>query len=191
MTFVGEIRLFAFDYAPVGWLQCNGQLIQVALNRALYSLLGNTFGGVPDVSFNLPDLRGRVICGPDSRSGITAGQQSGNESFVMTMNQMAAHSHSLVSPQNDTPKASSLNGMEQYPGTPNTTLATLNTPGIGSPNAFYNAETPYAVLNIGNTAPALENAGTANPQPISLMQSFVVLNYCICNIDGGIYPPRN
>src|SRR5438270_2669849 len=94
--FLGEIRMFGGNFAPRGWSLCNGQLLPIAQNTALFSLLGTTYGGNGQTTFALPDLRGRVPLhwgqGP-GLSNYDLGEQTGTESVTLLSTQMPAHSH--------------------------------------------------------------------------------------------------
>lgn len=97
-TFIGEIKLFAGNFIPEGWYACNGQSISVAQNTALYSLIGNQFGG-NQTAFNLPDLRGRVPVGPGQGPGLTnrvQGQGGGAEEVTLQITQMPSHNHVIA-----------------------------------------------------------------------------------------------
>lgn len=89
--FVGELKLVALNFAPRGWALCNGQLLPISGNQALFSLLGTTYGGNGTTNFALPNLRGRIPIG--AGSGITQGSLGGEESHVLTLAELAAHSH--------------------------------------------------------------------------------------------------
>lgn len=94
--FLGEIRMVAFNYAPDGWALCHGQLMPVAQNNALYSLLSTTYGGDGRVNFGLPDLQGRGPVGTGNGANLSPiawGAKSGSESITLTQNQMPAHNH--------------------------------------------------------------------------------------------------
>lgn len=95
-TFVGEIRAFAGNFVPRGWYACDGSLLPVSQNSALYSLLGNTYGGTPDQTFNLPDLRGRVPVGIGPMPGgslYSWGEHGGTEVNTLSIDQLPSHNH--------------------------------------------------------------------------------------------------
>lgn len=101
--FVGEIRMFAGNYAPRGWAFCDGQLLAVSDNDALFSLLGTTYGGNGRTTFGLPDLRGRIPIHPGSGPGLTPrtwGNPGGEESVTVSANQLPSHTHSLKASEN-------------------------------------------------------------------------------------------
>src|SRR5437773_11288070 len=89
--FLSEARIFSFNFAPPGWAQCNGQLLPINLNLALFSLLGNTFGGDGRVNFALPDLRGRVPM--HDGGGFILGQRGGETTHTISISEMPAHTH--------------------------------------------------------------------------------------------------
>jgi microcystin-dependent protein len=97
--YLGEIRMFAGNFAPRGWAFCNGQLLPIAQNSALFSLLGTTYGGDGRTTFALPDLRGRVPLHPGTGPGLTTrrlGEKSGGESVTLAVSQVPSHSHTVA-----------------------------------------------------------------------------------------------
>src|SRR5215212_9817165 len=94
--YIAEIRLFAGNFAPRGWAFCAGQILSIASNTALFSLLGTTFGGNGQTTFGLPDLRGRVAVGPGQGPGLPSydlGQMAGETTHTLIINEMPAHNH--------------------------------------------------------------------------------------------------
>ena len=121
--FIGEIMMFGGNFPPRNWAFCDGQLLPIAQNTALFSLLGTTYGGDGRTTFALPDLRGRVPVGVGSGPGLTPvswGQRSGTETNTVTVNQLASHSHNLPAPANgptpNTGGSQSINNMQPYLG---------------------------------------------------------------------------
>lgn len=164
--FLGEIRTFSFNIVPQGWASCDGQLLQITQNNALYSLLGIRYGGDGKTNFNLPDFRGRAPI--HYTTGYTIGSRAGSETVTLTTTQIPAHTHGLQATSNTT---------------------TVNTPGG---NALASSPTSYPIyIDSANlvqmNANALANegggAGHNNMQPV------LVLNFCIATT--GIYPPRS
>jgi len=98
--YVGQITIFAGNYAPAGWALCQGQLLPISENEALYSLLGTTFGGDGRTTFGLPDLRGRIPVGmganPATGTNYSIGQMAGVEEVTLTEAQLPAHTHALM-----------------------------------------------------------------------------------------------
>src|SRR5262245_53022514 len=102
--FLGEIRTFGFNFAPTGWAMCNGQLLAIAQNTALFSLLGTQFGGNGQTTFALPNLQGRVGIHEGQGAGLsqyTIGQVGGTETVTLTVNQIPAHNHSAKGTADD------------------------------------------------------------------------------------------
>src|SRR5437868_2425626 len=96
--FLGEIRMFAGNFAPTGWAFCNGQILSIAQNTALFSLLGTTYGGNGQTTFGLPNLQGRVPMHWGTGAGLTPrtlGETSGSENVTLLSTQMPAHTHSI------------------------------------------------------------------------------------------------
>jgi len=163
--FLGEIKLFPMIYAPKGWALCDGSLLSISQNQALYSLLGTTYGGNGTTTFALPDLRGRtpVFYG----QGIAIGQSAGEESHTLSTGEMPAHTHMA--------NASSL-------------AATAKTPA-GNTWAVPANETTNTYQSAADGVMKGEALGTAGAGlPHSNMQPYAVLNFCI--ILAGIYPSR-
>ncbi|SCX82283.1 phage tail protein [Alkaliphilus peptidifermentans] len=159
--FLGEIRLFPFSFAPMGWALCNGQLLQINQNQALYSLLGTTYGGNGTTNFALPDLRGRVPIHSE------AGQVGGVEEQWLTVSQMPNHTHIMVG---------STNNKDQQ-------KAEGNVLAKDERNIYVKNTNPMVNMNHA----ALSYSGEA--QTHNNMQPYIVLNFCIAL--QGIYPPRN
>jgi len=120
--FVGEIRMFAGNFAPRGWAYCDGQLLAIAQNDALFSLLGTNYGGDGRTTFGLPDLRGRLPMHQNPGTGFRLGQKGGTETVTLTVNQLPSHTHTLKYSQNradtsnpvDSVLARSASGDRQY-----------------------------------------------------------------------------
>ena len=135
--FVGEIRMFAGTFAPMGWAFCDGQLLAISQNDALFSLLGTTYGGDGRTTFGLPDLRGRFPM--HQGSGHPMGQKSGEEKVSLTTGQLPSHAHTLrcnagradaTTPVNNA-LAASASGDRQYAGQFSTT-AEMHTSAVAS-----------------------------------------------------------
>lgn len=169
--FLGEVDLVAFDFAPVGWALCQGQLLPISQNTALFSLLGTTYGGDGIQTFALPDLRGRRIVGAGQGPGLnpyTLGQAGGVENVSLTIAQIPSHTHTVY--------ASSAVGTGL---TPTSSYWASQT----STNLYSNAPTSAA-----NLAPAA--IGTSgNSQPHDNLSPYLALNYIIAT--EGIFPSQN
>jgi microcystin-dependent protein len=176
--YIGEIIMFAGNFAPRGWALCNGQLLSIAQNSALFSILGTTYGGDGHTTFALPDLRGRVPMQPGAGPGLTPhslGESSGSETVTLLSPQMPAHTHAIAAGGNATSSlpASNLFG------------ATTGQTGEGQPvEVFgYAAGTPTTMMS----PQALSTAGGS--QPHANMQPYLCVNFIIAT--EGIFPPRD
>lgn len=161
--FVGEVRLFANNYAPRGWMFCEGQILQINQNQALYSLLGNVYGGDGVTTFALPDYRGRVPIHVSPT--IPLGTAQGEANHTLTVNEMPQHTHQVSASSNTASATSPLN---------NAWAATNN---------LYDPAATMTQMN----AQAIGAAGGS--QPHANMQPYQVLNYAIAI--QGIFPSRN
>ncbi len=160
--FIGEIRLFAFDYPPPQWAICDGSSLPIAQNQALFVVIGTQYGGDGITHFNLPDLRGRV---PIHTQGKHPGTAGGEARHALNSNEIPAHKHSVK-------------GSES---TPNQGLPTDSCWTTASENVYKNASP-----NVSMVSGSLATSGTG--QPHENRAPFLVLNYCIA-IDGGYAPP--
>jgi microcystin-dependent protein len=144
--FLGEVRWFAGNFAPRGWATCNGQVLAINQNEALFSLLGTTYGGDGRTTFALPDLRGRGMVHVGSEPGLTQrvqGQNGGTESETLTVNQLPAHTHTLRADSSGGDSVltndrvlSQAGRLQAYSGTANTDMDTsaLTSAGGGQPH---------------------------------------------------------
>ena len=168
--FVGEIRMFAGNFAPRGWAFCDGQLLAVSQNDALFSLLGTIYGGDGRTTFGLPDMRGRVPVHAGTGPGLSPrrlGAMIGTESVTLISNQLPAHSHAMM--------ASSDIGNAPNPDDNTLAAATSIDPYIAN-------DTPNTVLN----ANAVTSVGSS--QSHTNMMPFLCVNFIIALF--GIYPSR-
>lgn len=176
--FIGEIRAFSMSWAPDGWALCNGALLTVQQNQALYSLLGTTFGGTPGTNFNLPDLRGRTMVGVLATSpDYQRGAKIGSETVSLTTTQIPAHNHPF--------QGMSAAGTFPVPTNNFISSAGSSTAVPTAPSLFGapTAPTSMVALNAGSVSNSGSGTGHNNVQPS------LVVNYCIAL--NGIYPPRN
>ncbi|MFE6796531.1 phage tail protein [Paenibacillus chitinolyticus] len=162
--FVGEIRLFANNYAPRGWAFCEGQTLSINGNQALYSLIGTVYGGDGRTNFKLPDLRGRVPIHVGTTNPL--GQSEGEAAHTLTINEMPAHTHQVFAS-----------------GNPGSTFAPAANVWADETAQYDPPSTPAVSMNAG----ALSIAGQS--QPHSNMQPYLVANFAIALV--GIYPSRN
>jgi microcystin-dependent protein len=165
--FIGEIRLFPYNFAPRGWAFCQGQIMSIAQNTALFSLLGTTYGGNGQTTFGLPDLRGRRAVSSGQGPGLSfynLGQVGGTEFTTLSQTNMPAHAHSVG--------------------------ATMVTAGDNKPAGNYLAVGGSYVNTAPNTIMGPQMIGpTGGSQPFGLLGPYLALNYCIAL--EGIYPSRN
>lgn len=173
-VFIGTIAAFGFDFVPEGWAPCDGQLLSIAQNNALFSLLGTKYGGDGVNSFALPDLRGRTVIGRGMGPGLTPhtqGEMAGVENVTLMSTNLPAHVHGMTASSSDADTKSPMG-------------ASLGSLGRES-SAIYasgaSGSTPVPMAS--NTTSAGGN------QPHNNMQPYLVLNYCISLY--GIYPSRS
>lgn len=174
--YIGEIEMFAGNYAPQGWALCNGQTLSIAQNQTLFAVIGTTYGGDGKTTFCLPDLRGRVPIGMGQAPGLpyyAEGQTGGSGTVTLTPNQDPLHNHPL--------NASTGVGNTNVPS-PNAVLGIATTPDRQE-------------VNIYTTSPANTTLGptsigpSGGSQPVDSMQPYLTINYIIAL--QGIWPTRS
>jgi microcystin-dependent protein len=169
--FIGEIRMFSFDFAPKYWALCNGATMMIRQYTALYSLLGTRYGGDGNTTFKLPDLQGRVpLDFGKLQSGSTypIGAAGGLETVTLNQTEMPAHDHGLTAYASPADKKSEMNNILAQPASPHP--------------IYYQQGGTLAVLN----GQSLDHAGGG--QFHDNLQPFLVINFCIALM--GYYPPR-
>lgn len=171
--FIGQLMLVGFNFAPKGWMFCNGQLLSIAQNTALFSLLGTTYGGDGITTFALPDLRGRVANhfgqGP-GLSNYVQGEASGTETVTLLITELPAHNHAVLANS----------------GTGNT-----NSPEgaiLGGYGTSLPPEGPYTNAGANTTLAANAVGPSGGSQPHNNLSPFLTLNYIIAT--EGVYPSR-
>lgn len=171
--YVAEIRIFSYQTPPKGWAQCNGQLMSIQQNAALFSILGTTYGGNGVQTFALPNLQGRVPLGFGTGGGGTyaQGEVSGEVNHTLLLPELATHTH--------TPLAGN---------TANNHLPAGLLPGLNPVDKTGAAVKPYAATQNTNLNP-LASQPLGGNQPHSNMAPYLTLNYCIATV--GIFPSRN
>jgi microcystin-dependent protein len=176
--FLGEIRLVGFNFAPVGWALCAGQILPINQNTALFSLLGTTYGGNGTTNFALPDLRGRAALGFGQGPGLSnydLGQSTGTETVTLTVGQMPAHSH-LVGANAANATVASPSGADL--------AQSLEPSGRGTPVNTYSTPPMTAKVTLDPTT--VQPSGGS--QPHSNIQPVLAMNYIIAL--QGIFPSR-
>jgi microcystin-dependent protein len=198
--FIGQIIMFAGNFAPRDWAFCDGELLPISQNQSLYSILGTTYGGDGRTTFGLPDFRGRVPIGQGQGNGLTSrimGEQIGIEDITLSTAQMPIHSHAAkttISGSSVTAKlkASSEVGTTNVPL--NNYLAKPSNIGLQSINMYDSS----ADIEMASDAIEIDlSAVTANTTTDDTggnsahnnIQPSLVMNYIICM--NGVYPPRN
>jgi microcystin-dependent protein len=167
--YIGEISMSGFNFPPAGYAACNGELLAISQNVALFSLLGTQFGGNGTSNFALPDLQGRVPVGSGAGARLTQriiGEAGGEETVTLTAAQMPAHSHAIL--------ASAVPANAQSPA---------GTSWAETPDHAYATSAPAAAMNAASIASA--GGGTAHDN----MPPFLVVNYYIALL--GIFPSQN
>jgi microcystin-dependent protein len=172
--FVAEIRIFPFNFAPKGWAFCDGQLLPLSQNTALFSLLGTTYGGNGKSNFALPNMQGNAPMHPGQGPGLSLhdlGETGGSQTVSLLESEIPSHPHTMRASgdiaDNNAPSATAM-------------LATA----VGRGNNLYITTTsPLVPLNDNALAPA------GGDQPHNNMQPFLTLNFCIAL--QGVYPPRS
>jgi len=162
--FLAEIRLMSFGFPPKGWAQCNGQLLPINQNQALFSLLGTTYGGDGRVNFGLPDVRGRVPI--HVGSGFVLGQRGGETAHTLLTSEVPPHTHQA--------QGSST--------TADTNIPAGNLLATSTPNNLYGTSSGLEAMNGGT----ITNAGGS--QPHENEQPYLTINFCIAL--QGIFPSQ-
>jgi microcystin-dependent protein len=175
--FIGQIIQFAGNFAIRGYAMCNGQLLSIAQNTALFSILGTTYGGNGQTTFALPDLRGRVPIHPGQGPGLSPyslGQMSGTETNTLTQNNLPPHSHQLnVSAGSKGNAAVPVNNF----------LGVGNLPSTGENVNNFNSAAATGAMNAGSIT------GGGSSVPFNNIQPYLCINYLIAL--EGIFPSRN
>lgn len=173
--FLAQIEIFSFNFAPKGWALCNGQLLPINQNQALFALLGTTYGGNGQTTFALPDLRGRVPI--HMGNGHTLGERAGQETHTIIQTELPQHTHSL---QGNTADATT--------NTPATNSVLAKTVASANPGGAFNMFL-YSANNPDNALWAGTISNTGGSQPHENRMPYLVLNMCIAL--QGIFPSQN
>jgi len=197
--YIGQIQAFGFNYAPQGWAQCNGQLLSITQNTALFSLLGTAFGGDGRTTFGLPDLQGRVPIGMGNGAGLSSyeiGEKGGAETCTLTPSQMPYHTHGVSVGSGGTPSATvncnNSNGAQSapngnYPGA--SQAASRGGPPVDTPYASAaNATMAAGMVALDVPLPTVQVQPAGSSQAFSLLQPYQAVNYSIALT--GYFPPR-
>ena len=170
--FVAEIRMFGFNFAPTGWAQCNGQLMPISQNTALFSLLGTFYGGDGKSTFALPDLQGAVPIHQGQGAGLSEyflGQTAGSEFITLLLSEIPLHTHALMGNSTKT-------GLNPAPA-PDQVLAKSQGGAVYSTDVTALTNMNFQTLSV---------AGASLPH--NNMMPYLVVNFCIAM--QGVFPPR-
>jgi microcystin-dependent protein len=168
--FVAEIRIFPFNFAPKGWAWCDGQLLPLSQNTALFSLLGTTYGGDGKSNFALPDLQGRAPMHPGQGPGLSLhdlGETGGSETVSLLQSEIPSHSHGVM--------VSSQQALENIPAGQNA--------AAGDGVNLYAPSSNFAAMSDQALAPA------GGDQPHNNLQPYLTFYFCIAL--QGVFPPRS
>lgn len=177
---IGYVTMFAGNFAPKSWAFCNGQIINIASNTALFSILGTTYGGNGTTTFGLPNLQGRAIVGTGTGPGLSTyslGQVGGSETDTLNAMQMPAHVHPVA--------ITAHNG------------ATTDDANVATPASNYygrdsNGISPFASapgVNMASYNAQIQMSNMGNSQAFSILRPLMGMNYVICQY--GVFPARN
>lgn len=174
--FVAEIRMFGCNYAPLNWAQCNGQLLAIRSNTALFSLLGTYYGGDGKTTFALPNLQGQAPLGQGQAPGFSAydiGETLGTETVTLLQNELAVHTHNV-------------NCFNDAGTDPSPANNILSSSGSDRGNNIYS--TAATGTTIAMNGSQIGMAGAISPLPHNNMSPYLVVNYCIAL--QGVFPSR-
>lgn len=183
---IAEIRIFGGNFAPRSWALCEGQLLPISQNTALFSILGTTFGGDGRTTFGLPDLRGRTAIHAGNGPGLSdrrLGSKGGTETNTLNVTQLASHNHSVTLKVNKT-FSSSDDPTNRFPGV--ISGRTLTTPPVNTQLSAYNSAKESGV-NMASGSIVVGNTG--GNQSVNNMQPWLAINYIIAL--QGIFPSRS
>ena len=179
---MSEIRMFAGNFSPQSWAFCQGQVQSIAQNSALFALLGTTFGGDGQTTFNLPDLRGRVPVHTGQGAGLSSyqlGEMGGTESVTLTAVNVGGHTHAVTG-----------NAAIPIASGEGTTAVAVNNFPAGNGDAIYSTATDNSAMAPASLTGVTVAVQTPNGStPINTVQPYVAMNFIICLF--GIFPSRN
>lgn len=174
--FVAQITMYPFNFPPKGWAFCDGQLMPISQNTALFSLLGTNYGGDGKSTFGLPDLQGRAVIGQGQSPGTSEyfiGEEVGTQNVTLLTTEMPSHNHGMVA--------------QTFQGTVVTANGNMLSKGVaGSKSASFTAN--YLSTNAPNTPMAQATSFYGGGQPHNNMQPYLTLNFCIAL--QGVFPAR-
>lgn len=209
--YIGEISYVTFNYAPRNWFACDGQMISISQNPALYSLIGTTYGGDGRSTFALPDMRGRVPVHQGRGPGLNTyriGYKGGSELMALSVNTLPAHTHIATATSDSQSSVAAGATATSHLKAANTTAGTNDASGNALANVdlsrgnVYSTTAPTVEMNAGSVVTVLDGvaintntitnvaiANTGNSERFPIMQPYLVVN-CIIAMDGT-FPPRD
>ncbi|MXV17049.1 phage tail protein [Hufsiella ginkgonis] len=199
-AYLGTILPWAPNYAPRGWSLCQGQILNISSNNALFAIIGAVYGGNGSSTFGLPNLQGRVPIGAGQSTGTSnyvLGTSQGAESVSLNLNNLPAHTHAATLTNAQVPPpvimVSAADATDHLPtATVNTLAAPMDTANIAEIAGFNNLP-PTQAINIGSTGTTISGPVVVSTNgasaPFSIIQPYQVVNFIICTV--GIFPPRN
>jgi microcystin-dependent protein len=179
-VYIGTIMMVGFNFAPQGWALCNGQLLAISQNTALFSLLGTTYGGNGTTNFALPDLQGRVPIHMGNGNGLSPyviGQNGGAEGVTLLATQLPQHLHPVATP------CSTANGTTNNPANAYPAM------GIADSRPVVNAPTYATAATAGQTMAQFNTGNTGNNLPHPNIQPYLTVNFIIAL--QGLFPSRS
>lgn len=198
--FMGQLLLWPMSWAPSYWAQCDGRLMNISQNSALYALLGVNFGGNGSTNFNLPDFRGRVPIGLGTRPGTSINYNlaniGGNEAMALTLSNLPAHTHTAAvttTAISVTIKASPAGATDTVPGTNGSTTLAASIYNRAAGSAIYNNQAPTVAMNtateVTGGATTVVNSVTGTGTAFDNRMPFLAVNFIIAL--SGIFPTRD
>ena len=203
--YIAEIRMFAANFAPRNWAYCQGQILSIAQNTALFSLLGTTFGGNGQTTFGLPDLRSRVAIGTGSGGQVgnyILGQMGGHESVTLLSSNLAPHNHAVTSSGQKIPVSGSItasvavNNSASTTSNPSGAFLGVEQGGSGTYEAsavtgktLNSGAVTITSSTLGLNLSSVQLSAAGNSYPVGNIMPSLGMNYVICLY--GIFPSRN
>ena len=189
---LGQIAIFAGNFAPRGWALCHGQILSIASNTALFSLLGTQYGGNGSTTFALPDLRGRAPIGGGTGPGLSPrriGERGGSQTHTLNIQEMPAHTHQITGAGGGG-KLSTEKAVRETPVAGDVPAVTITKSGLADVELkSFGPENANSVNAGSSSGGGATIALSGASQPHNIMQPYVTLNYCIATT--GVYPSRS
>lgn len=194
--YIGQIQAFGFSWAPMGWLPCYGQILNISDYQTLYTLIGASFGGNGQTTFAVPDLRGRTIIGVGQGTGLSNiyyAQKAGAESVTLTLSNLPNHVHPLTNGDGQTPGTVNVTTYVKTVDNTNESPETNNGENVlgtaGSMPSIYR-ESPSGSDHLGGVASTITGSTSAagGSVPLGIRNPYLGVLYCIAT--EGIYPTR-